>query len=99
MNNKDFTVYMMCGLPGAGKSTYVSRFLSDKIVISSDRIRCKLHIGGSSYFRDLKCLGNDEQEREVHDILENKLIECCEKKQDCVLDDPHLTFEVRKNIL
>lgn len=38
-DDKEFTVYVMSGIPGSGKDTYISKFLSDIRSISLDDIR------------------------------------------------------------
>lgn len=95
----EFCVYIMCGIPGAGKSTYTQNYLSDKVIISIDEIRCELGVQGQSPDNDLKRIGNPEEEKKVFEVYYNKLIECCKNKQDCVLDNLNITKESRKEIL
>lgn len=45
-----YTLYIMCGPPGSGKTTYAKRFLSHCTYISRDNIRFKLLEEGQGYF-------------------------------------------------
>ena len=77
-------VYIMCGMPGAGKSTYVANNLQDAVVISRDIIRYKLGMTSSV---DEKFVGTREQENQVT-VYENELIKTAiDNNQDFVLDN------------
>lgn len=77
-------VYIMCGMPGAGKSTYVANNLPGVEVISRDIIRCKLGMTSSV---DEKFVGTREQENQVT-VYENNLIkDAIANNQDFVLDN------------
>lgn len=91
---KDFTVYILCGLPGAGKSTYAETQLSDKVIISIDQVRKDYHPNENE-----KLPRPWSQEIKIQEIVDNKIKECCENKQDCVIDYVHLTQEQRKETL
>ena len=94
-----FKVYIMCGLPGAGKSTYIKEHLSNVKVISSDDIRCELHICGATFKNQRKCVGSPMQEKEVYDILYSRLEECCKNEIDCVIDNTNLSYKSRQEII
>ena len=100
VNDKnDFCVYIMCGFPGCGKSTYISRYLLDKVVISRDIIRGELGIGGATIYNDKKVVGTKEEENKVSQIFNKKMIECCENKESFVLDNTNLKYQYRKDYL
>ena len=96
---RDFVVYMMCGFPGCGKSTYIKERLSDKTVISRDVIRQELGINGATIKNDKKTVGTKEQENKVSEIFNTKVIECCEQKKSFVIDNTNLKFQYRKKYL
>lgn len=89
----------MCGLPGAGKSTYIKEHFQDKVIISKDAIRCELGIGGSSMTCDKKVAGTFQEEKQISDIVNKKLIDCCKNNLDCVIDDINLTKGYRNQYL
>ena len=96
---QNFVVYMMCGFPGCGKSTYIKERLSDKTVISRDIIRQELGINGATIKNDKKTVGTKEQEDKVSEIFNAKVIECCEQKKSFVIDNTNLKFQYRKKYL
>lgn len=96
---KDFCVYILCGLPGSGKSTYAKQHLSDKAIVSSDEIRCELGVGGSSIGNESKRFGTNKEEEIVYGIFYDRIRKLCEKRQDVVVDDMNLFVNERKRIL
>ena len=95
----DFCVYILCGFPGCGKSTYIKNHLNDITVISRDIIRQELGIGGATLENDKKVVGTKEEENKVSEIFDNKMIECCENKESFVLDNTNLKSCYRKEYL
>ena len=78
------SVYILCGIPGAGKSTFCKNHLSNYKVVSRDIIRFEL---GYTSFVDDKSVGTKYQEQQVT-IRENELIkEYLEAGYDIVLDN------------
>lgn len=98
-DTNDFCVYIMCGFPGCGKSTYINNNLSDKIIISRDIIRGELGIGGATTTNDKKVVGSKEEENKVSEIFDKKMIDCCENKESFVLDNTNLKYQYRKDYL
>ena len=95
------SVYILCGMPGAGKSTFCKNHLSHCKVVSRDLIRTEL---GYTSSVDEKTVGTKYQEQQVT-IRENQLIkEYLEAGYDIVLDNmnggPYLkpTIEYIKSI-
>ena len=96
----DFKVYVMVGIPGSGKSTYVKNKLTDLPMISRDLIRIELGMckEGEKY------KGSREEERMVT-AYQNALIKYyCATKQSFVIDDtntgrfrPQLIEKLRDN--
>ena len=95
------TVYILCGMPGSGKSTFCKKHLQNCKVVSRDIIRVEL---GYTSSVDDKYVGTKYQEQQVT-IRENQLIkEYLEAGHDIVLDNmnggPYLkpTIEYIKSI-
>lgn len=95
----DFCVYILCGFPGCGKSTYIKNNLNDITVISRDIIRQELGIGGATLENDKKVVGTKEEENKVSEIFDKKMIECCENKESFILDNTNLKSAYRKEYL
>ena len=78
------SVYILCGMPGAGKSTFCKNNLPNCKVVSRDIIRFEL---GYTSSVDNKSVGTKYQEQQVT-IRENELIkEYLEAGYDIVLDN------------
>ena len=78
------SVYILCGMPGAGKSTFCKNHLPNCKVVSRDIIRFEL---GYTSSVDDKSVGTKHQEQQVT-IRENELIkEYLEAGYDIVLDN------------
>ena len=95
----DFCAYILCGFPGCGKSTYIKNNLNDITVISRDIIRQELGIGGATLENDKKVVGTKEEENKVSEIFDKKMIECCENKENFILDNTNLKSAYRKEYL
>ena len=96
------SVYILCGMPGAGKSTFCKNHLPNCKVVSRDIIRFEL---GYTSSVDDKSVGTKYQEQQVT-IRENELIkEYLEDGYDIVLDNMNggkylkLTVENIKSIV
>ena len=90
MNNN---VFIMCGIPGIGKSTWIKNFKSDnKIVISRDEIRFGLLSKEDDYFA---------REEEVLTIFSSKIREAIIKNEnaDIFIDATHLNESSRRKTL
>lgn len=98
-NSNDFCVYILCGFPGCGKSTYYNMFLNSKPIISRDIIRGELGIDGATTTNDKKVVGTREEEDKVSEIFDKKMIEYCENKESFVLDNTNLKYQYRKDYL
>ena len=77
-------VYILCGMPGAGKSTFCKKHLLNCKVVSRDLIRVEL---GYTSSVDDKYVGTKYEEQQVT-LRENELIkEYLEAGYDIVLDN------------
>lgn len=95
----DFCVYILCGFPGCGKSTYYNWFLDKKTILSRDIIRGELGIGGATIWNDKKVVGTKEEENKVSEIFNKRMIEYCENKESFVIDNTNLKYQYRKDYL
>jgi predicted kinase len=84
LKQNDFTVYIMCGLPGAGKDTYIKNNLSELPMVSRDGEKGR---------------GTDEEEKSVT-IQENKqILNYCENRESFVVNNTHLKLKYRKQLI
>lgn len=80
------TLYLMVGIPGAGKTTYTKRRLSKAIRIGSDDIRKEL------FGKELTLKGY----RNVHRILQRRAVRHLTNGQDVVIDCMNASVRARK---
>lgn len=95
-NNAEYkTVYILCGISGSGKSTFIKQNItldeSSSVVLSRDIIRAELNIGGATTVDD-KVLGNKEEEQKVTDIFNKRLEDSLnnDKINTIVIDNTNL---------
>ncbi len=85
-------IYLMCGVPGSGKSTFLKNNvnLDSSIVISRDEIRFSLLKPDEEYF---------SHEKEVVNILWKQINEAIATSKNVFIDQTSLTPKSRKWIL
>lgn len=86
--SSSFNVYIMVGLPGSGKSTYIKDNLSSNIeIVNQDSIRVKLGI-----MKDInqKRIGNEEQEKEVTRINDKRIEQLIKDRKNFVIDNTNI---------
>lgn len=76
--------YILCGIPGAGKSTFAKKNLPNAVLISRDICRVEL---GFTESVDKKFVGTREQESQVTILETQKIKEAIETGKDIVLDN------------
>jgi len=76
--------YILCGIPGAGKSTFAKKNLPDAVLISRDICRVEL---GFTESVDKKFVGTREQESQVTILETQKIKAAIETGKDIVLDN------------
>ena len=91
----EFTIYIMCGLPGSGKSTWVSQNVPHLPVISRDLIREELGMTE----KGVKFMGTPEQEDLVSQISKERVLEYCKNKQSFVYDNMNSREKYRYEFL
>ena len=91
----DFKVYMMVGIPGAGKSTWIKNNVPDLPVVSRDIIRVELGMCNPGE----KYAGTQDEENEVtmHEYM--KMGEYCNDRQSFVIDDTNTHKKYRKQMI
>ena len=83
-----FNVWIMVGLPGSGKSTYIKEVLPKSLdIISQDYIRQELGIMKDD---EHKAIGNSEQEKEVTKICLERIDKEIEERHDFVIDNTNI---------
>lgn len=83
-----FNVWIMCGLPGSGKSTYIKKELPKNIeIINQDSIRVELGIMKDD---EHKAIGNSEQEKEVTRICLERIDKAIKERKDFVIDNTNV---------
>lgn len=91
-SEEGFKAYMMVGIPGAGKSTWIKNNMPDLPVVSRDIIRAEIGMCGDGE----KCVGSSEEEEEVTRIERKKIKEYCSKRQSFIVDDTNTNKKFRK---
>jgi len=93
-----FTVHIMCGIPGAGKSTYIKNdpILCDLPVVSRDIIRYEL---GFTKSVDEKAICSWENEAKVSQIIKERIKNYCKAGQSFVVDNMNLKASYRQDII
>lgn len=91
---KKSRLWLMVGIPGSGKSTWIQNhknfFAQDYCVISRDKIRFAKLEEGDNYF---------SKEKEVWADYVNQAIESLKTNKDTILDATHLNESSRAKIL
>ena len=87
-SQKKSNVYIMIGLPGSGKSTWIKDNLDKNIeIISKDQIRKELGIMDDD---QKKKIGDAQQEKEVKKIHNERFEDNLKKGNDIVLDNTNI---------
>lgn len=85
--NPNYCMYMMVGLPGSGKDTFISTYLKDCTVICRDDIREEVTDGnvlGRKLYLDR------EGEDKVTQLVNDRIKECCKGKKSFVINQTNI---------
>ena len=89
-------VYMMCGIPGSGKSTWCGQNHPDLPVVSRDIIRAEM---GFTKSADEKAVLTREQEQAVTEEEYKKMEKLIAKGQSFIIDDTNSNPRFRKEMI
>ena len=77
-------LYISCGVPGSGKSTFLNKIKGkDEVIVSRDEIRFSLLKPGENYFA---------HEEEVFRLFCNKIADYIKQGKDVYADATHFTI-------
>lgn len=89
----DYTMYVMIGLPGSGKDTYIHKYLQDLPCICRDDIREEIKDG---QIIGRKLMLSPLEEKQVTDIVNERIRTCCINKQSFVINQTSLKKKYRQ---
>ena len=95
LTGSKFVVYLMVGIPGSGKSTWIKENQPKLPVVSRDIIRAKLGFTSSV---DEKAVLTSGQERQVTTEEYFQIEKLCKKNQSFIIDDTN-TGRYRKDMI
>ena len=85
-------VYMLIGLPGAGKNTFVDSIEGDYVSVSRDDIRYELGFCG----KDEKVVLSSDKENEVSAEFDRRVVEALKSGKDIVINNINLKKQYRE---
>ena len=88
------TMYVMVGLPGSGKDTYIQKFLPNIPCICRDDIREEVKDG---QVLGRKLMLDPQGEKAVTNIVNEQIKNCCERKIDFVINQTSLKKKYRED--
>lgn len=91
-----FVVFVMCGLPGSGKSTWAKEKHPDLPIVSRDLIRAKL---GFTKDADEKAVLTAGQEKQVTTEEYWQIAKYAKKRQSFIVDDTNTIPKYRKDLI
>lgn len=95
-NSNKTNVYLLCGLPGSGKSEWCKRKHPELPVVSRDIIRGELgYTSGVDEKVKLEFWKENEVTKKEHELMDKYL----KQKQDFIIDDTNLRLKYRKPMI
>ena len=98
-NGDGFSVYIMCGFPGSGKSTYCGMYMNNLPAVSRDAIRGELGIGGATPDNGKKTVGSKDEEARVSSVFDAEVEKHCKGRESFVIDNTSLRLCYRRDYL
>ena len=96
LEGNKFIVFVMCGVPGSGKSTWAKTNYPELPIVSRDMIRAKL---GYTSSVDEKVILTNSQENEVTEEEYYQISKYAKKKQSFIVDDANSFPRYRKRLV
>ena len=90
-----YKMYVLIGVPGCGKDTYINKFLRNHESISRDDIREEMIY---NKIEGRKLYLNQTQESIVTDIVNSKIKSCCENKKTFVINQTNMKKKYRNQL-
>lgn len=90
-----FNMYIMIGVPGSGKDTYIKNFLPNIDCICRDDIREEITYGK---VEGRKLMLDNSKESVVTDIVNQRIQKCCEKKESFVINQTNVKKKYRTQL-
>jgi len=90
-----FNMYLMIGVPGCGKDTYIENMLPTLENISRDDIREIIAYGD---VKGRKLLLENSEEKNVTDIVNSRIKKCCEEKRSFVINQTNMKKKYRTEL-
>lgn len=90
-----FSMYIMIGVPGSGKDTYIKKFLPNLESISRDDIREEMTHGN---VQGRKLQLDNTKEAIVTDIVNSRIKACCEKSTSFIINQTNMKKRYRTEL-
>ena len=91
-NKSTFNMYVMIGVPGSGKDTYIQKFLPNLDTVCRDDIREELAYGE---IRGNKLLLDKTKEAMVTDIVNKRIQKLCTEKKSFIVNQTNMKKKYR----
>ena len=88
-------MYMMIGIPGSGKDTYIQKFLPNIESICRDDIREEMTYGK---VEGRKLQLDNTKETIVTDIVNSRIKKCCEEKRSFIINQTNVKKKYRTQL-
>ena len=90
-------IYILCGLPGSGKSTWAREKSSETgaLIVNRDSIRT-MFFGSYRFNKDVECIVHNCTEHIIRELLDGASADCTNTIRDIIIDECNLTIARRK---
>jgi predicted kinase len=92
-SKSNFNMYVMIGVPGSGKDTYIQKFLPEVECICRDDIREEITYGK---VEGRKLMLDNVKEGIVTDIVNSRIKKCCEEHKSFVINQTNVKKKYRE---
>lgn len=95
INKSNCNMYVMIGVPGSGKDTYIKKFLPNVESICRDDIREEITYGN---VEGRKLYLDNKKEAIVTDIVNNRIKKCCEENKSFIINQTNIKKKNRAQL-